>query len=78
MENREIYVAHARNELTEYVIYHQLAAREKNPENKASLEKLSLQEKSHHVFWRELAGGNEIKPHGAGIWGTIFYATFSA
>ncbi len=57
MENREVYVAHARNELTEYIIYHKLALREKNPENKVLLEKLSLQEKSHHDFWRELAGG---------------------
>lgn len=72
MENREVYLAHAQNELTEHIIYHKLALREKNPENKVLLEKLSLQEKSHHDFWRELAGGEEVKPRVIGIWGTLF------
>jgi VIT1/CCC1 family predicted Fe2+/Mn2+ transporter len=72
MDNREIYLAHAQNELTEHIIYHKLAQREKNPGNKALLEKLSLQEKTHHDFWKELAGSSkEIKPRKVGIWGTI-------
>jgi VIT1/CCC1 family predicted Fe2+/Mn2+ transporter len=72
MDNREVYLMHARNELTEHMIYHKLAVREKNTENKALLEKLSLQERSHHDFWKELAGGGrEVKPRALGIWGTI-------
>lgn len=72
MTTQEIYLGHARNELTEHFIYHQLARREKDPENKALLEKLSLQEKAHHDFWRELAGKTrEIKPARRAIWGTI-------
>jgi VIT1/CCC1 family predicted Fe2+/Mn2+ transporter len=72
MSDHEIYLMHAQNELTEHIIYRKLAAREKNPENKALLEKLSFQEKTHHDFWKELAGdGKEIKPRAMGIWGTI-------
>jgi VIT1/CCC1 family predicted Fe2+/Mn2+ transporter len=72
MENYDIYLMHAQNELTEHIIYHKLAAREKNPDNKLLLEKLSLQEKTHHDFWKGLAGGDkEIKPRAMGIWGTI-------
>jgi len=71
MNNQELYLSHAQNELTEFIIYHKLAMREKNPENRALLEKLSLQEKSHHDFWKELANGTEIKPRQLGIWGTV-------
>ena len=41
------YINRARNELTEHFAYHKLALREKNPANRALLEKLSAQEKTH-------------------------------
>jgi VIT1/CCC1 family predicted Fe2+/Mn2+ transporter len=67
---QEQYLDRARNELTEHFIYHALARREKNPENRAVLEKLSAQEKSHYEFWKSLLGdGIEIKPHTLGLYG---------
>jgi VIT1/CCC1 family predicted Fe2+/Mn2+ transporter len=73
MDNHKIYLTHAKNELTEHIIYHELALREKDPENKALLERLSLQEKSHHDFWKELAGGGEVTPYPARKWATVFF-----
>lgn len=48
------YLVRARNELTEYIIYGNLARREKKSANRALLEKLSAQEKSHYEFWKSL------------------------
>ncbi len=77
------YLDRARNELTEHFVYGKLAAREKKPENKALLEKLSAQEKSHFEFWRSLLPpGTSIKPRPLGLYGvpmlrTIFGVTFT-
>ena len=38
------YLSRARNELTEHLVYGKLAKREKNPANRALLEKLAAQE----------------------------------
>jgi VIT1/CCC1 family predicted Fe2+/Mn2+ transporter len=70
MDLQKIYLKHAKNELTEHFIYHKLAERERNPENKAVLEKLSLQERSHHDFWTELSG-TPVRPRRHAIFGTI-------
>ncbi|HVO28766.1 MAG TPA: VIT1/CCC1 family protein [Candidatus Paceibacterota bacterium] len=75
------YLARAKNELTEHLVYHQLALREKNPENRALLEHLSAQEKSHYEFWKKLAGGGEVRPYAASRYGvpllrTVFGVTF--
>ncbi|MDE2019507.1 MAG: rubrerythrin family protein [Patescibacteria group bacterium] len=59
----QAYLSRARNELTEQIIYHALALREKNPENRAALERLSAQEGEHAKFWQELLPGVEIRPH---------------
>lgn len=68
MTNNEAkYLARARNELTEHFIYHKLALREKKPENRALLEKLSAQEKGHYEFWKTLLPGVEPKPHRLGL-----------
>lgn len=48
------FIANATNELTEHVTYHKLALMEKNPENRAALERLSVQEKTHYEFWQSL------------------------
>jgi VIT1/CCC1 family predicted Fe2+/Mn2+ transporter len=62
-----LYVAYAQNELSEHLIYGKLAAMEKKPENRALLEKLSAQEKSHYEFWKELAPNADIKPRSFGL-----------
>ena len=68
---QQTYIENARNELTEHVVYHNLAQREKNPENRALLEKLSAQEREHYEFWRGLAGTDVIiEPERHAIWGT--------
>jgi len=72
MTAQEIYLKYAENELTEHLVYHELARREKNPLNKALLEKLSAQEKEHADFWHDLAGSDlALKPERHAVWGTM-------
>ena len=63
----QTYAAYARNELTEHIIYGKLATMERKPENRALLEKLSAQEKSHYEFWSELTPNTKIKPRSFGV-----------
>ncbi len=62
MDTKGLYRAQGRKEHTEHIVYAALARKEKKPENKASLEKLSAQEKSHYEFWKSLVG-EELPPH---------------
>jgi VIT1/CCC1 family predicted Fe2+/Mn2+ transporter len=82
MNNQDIYLERARNELTEHFMYHKLSLREKSPENRDLLEKLSLQEKTHYEFWKTLLPGIDPKPHALGLYGipflrTVFGVTFT-
>jgi len=80
---KELYLQQARTELTEHIVYGKLAAREKNPENKAVLQKLSAQEKTHYDFWRTLLPQEtDPKPHALTVFitpllRTVFGATFT-
>lgn len=81
-KEQELYFGRAENEITEHVIYHRLALREKKPENRALLEKLSAQEKSHYDFWMTFLPGVVVKPRQAGILATsvmrtLFGVTFT-
>ncbi len=81
--NEEQYLSHARNEITEHYVYHALARREKKPENKALLQKLSAHEKTHYEFWKTLLPGIDPKPYWFGRWATpllasVFGVTFTA
>lgn len=76
------YILYMQNELTEHVIYHQLALRERNEENRAVLERLSAQEKGHYEFWQSLAPQVKIRPRPIAIFGfalmrTAFGVTFT-
>ncbi len=71
MDTKNIYRAQARKELTEHIVYAALARKEKNPGNRASLEKLSAQEKTHYEFWSELLG-EKPTPHSF----TVFWIPF--
>jgi VIT1/CCC1 family predicted Fe2+/Mn2+ transporter len=64
-----LYEQYAQNELTEHLVYHKLADREKGQENKALLEKLSLQEKTHYDFWKSLDPNMTVKPRAIGLYG---------
>jgi VIT1/CCC1 family predicted Fe2+/Mn2+ transporter len=61
------YIAYAENELTEHLVYGKLATMEKKPANRALLEKLSAQEKSHYEFWKSLVPNEDIKPRTLGL-----------
>ena len=56
-DQEQQYFSRAKNELTEYYVYGKLARREKRPENRALLEKLSAQEHGHYEFWLSLMPG---------------------
>ena len=60
--------AHGQNELTESIIYGKLAAKEKNPQNRALLEKMANEEQGHYQFWKSLSNGLEIKPRTPGVY----------
>jgi VIT1/CCC1 family predicted Fe2+/Mn2+ transporter len=55
------------NEITEYHIYTKVAAIEKNPENKAILEKIANEEKAHYEFWKHYTG-MEVAPVRSRVW----------
>ncbi len=72
---KDIFAWNATNELTEYVVYHRLAQMEKNPENRAALERLSEQEHGHYDFWKSLlpeADAKKIHPRHYTVWGISF------
>lgn len=56
---RDIYRANATNELTEHYVYAELARMEKNAGNRAALERLSAQERTHYEFWKALLKGKD-------------------
>ncbi len=80
----EPFATHATNELTEHVIYGRLARMERNPANRAALERLSAQERTHYEFWKSLlpeATAERIRPRTYATWGipllrVIFGVTF--
>jgi VIT1/CCC1 family predicted Fe2+/Mn2+ transporter len=72
----QIFAFNARNELTEHLVYQKLASREKNPNNKAVLEKLSLQEKEHYEFWQSLVPNTTIAPRSLPVASANFLRVF--
>jgi VIT1/CCC1 family predicted Fe2+/Mn2+ transporter len=75
------YINRAQNELTEHLVYGKLAVRERNPANRALLERLSSQEKTHYEFWHSLVPHEKIEPRKLGLYGIpllriIFGVTF--
>ncbi|MBI2524299.1 VIT1/CCC1 transporter family protein [Candidatus Peregrinibacteria bacterium] len=78
---REKIAQAARNEITEYQIYRNVAARAKNPRNREILERIALQEKRHHAYWTQLLG-EKVEPSHAKVWfysllGAIFGLSFT-
>lgn len=70
-----------KNEITEYFIYQQLAAAEKNPANKEILDRIAKDELDHYNFWKERSQ-QEVSPSKWTIWkyrliAKIFGITFS-
>ena len=72
---KETFILNAKNELTEHLVYHQLAQMEGNLENRATLERLSAQEKIHYEFWKSLlpdASAKNIHPQNYTVWKISF------
>ncbi len=72
---QETFIFNASNELTEHIVYHTLATMEKNPENRAALERLSTQELTHYEFWKSLlppAEAGAIRARWYTVWGVPF------
>jgi VIT1/CCC1 family predicted Fe2+/Mn2+ transporter len=70
-----------RNEFTEHLIYERLARSEKDPENKAVLERISNEELEHSVFWKQFTE-KDMEPSKPKIWkytltSKIFGITFA-
>jgi VIT1/CCC1 family predicted Fe2+/Mn2+ transporter len=70
------FILNARNELTEHFVYHRLALMEKNPANRAVLEKLSQQEKAHYEFWQSLVPNTKINARSVTIAAVPLLRTF--
>ena len=71
----QTFILNATNELTENIVYHKLALMEKNPENRAALERLSAQELTHYEFWKSLLPAVEagkIRARGGTVWAIPF------
>jgi VIT1/CCC1 family predicted Fe2+/Mn2+ transporter len=58
-----------RNELTEYLIYLNLAKSEKSESNKKILEQIAVEEKLHYDFWKSYTN-EDIRPN---KWKIIYY-----
>ncbi len=58
---RALLLEAQRNERTEHLIYHELAARTKEPDNAAVLERIAQSELAHAHFWRQYTG-QEVPP----------------
>lgn len=69
-----LYKKNAVTEITEHSIYTRLAHTEKSPGNRAALEKLAAQEKSHYEFWTSILRtadpheAEHVHPKTATIW----------
>jgi vacuolar iron transporter family protein len=72
---RALLLEAQRNERTEHLIYHRLAARAKDPENAAVLERIAQSELSHDHFWRQYTG-QEVPPDRAKAWRYVAIARF--
>ncbi len=69
---QKIFLLNAKNELTEHLVYRRLAHMERNPINRAALERLSEQERAHYEFWKSLmpdaAAHINIHPRWYTVW----------
>src|SRR6056297_610394 len=64
---REDLLKAQKNEITEHLIYNQLANRQTDRRNRVTLQKISGEEYQHYEFWREYTGV-ELKPRRLKIW----------
>ncbi len=70
--HRELLAAQ-RNEITESLVYRRLAALEKNPGNRATLERIAEDERSHHELLSSITG-EEVRPDRLKAWFFILVA----
>lgn len=70
---RQKIIQAAHNEITEFHIYKNVAARTKNESNRRLLLNIAQQEKDHYNYWKKILG-HEVKPSNIKIW---FYTSLT-
>lgn len=72
---KKIILDQQRNEITEHIVYTNLAKRAKNPKNKKILQDIADDELKHHNFWKSITKKN-VSPKKFQIWKYSFFARF--
>jgi VIT1/CCC1 family predicted Fe2+/Mn2+ transporter len=72
-QTRKLLLSYQQSEITDHVIYSRIAAREKEPENKAVLERIAAEEVRHAATWKKYTG-REAKPR---RWIIFWYSLLS-
>ncbi len=60
-KTRQLLLQYQRDEITEYHVYHRLAARQRSAENRRVLEQIAEDERRHAVRWQSYTG-EEVAP----------------
>lgn len=66
-------LAAQRNEITESFVYRRLAARERHPENRATLERIAADEEAHHALLASVTG-RDVGPDRWRVWFYVLVA----
>lgn len=70
---RKLLLQAQRNERTEHLIYHRLAARTRDRNNAAVLERIAQSELAHDRFWRQFTG-QDVSADRVRAWGYVMIA----
>ncbi len=64
----KLLITYQRQEETDHLIYSRMAAREKNPANKATLQRIAADEKDHSAVWRRYTRRNVAPSRAKVFW----------
>ena len=72
-QTRKLLLSYQQSEITDHVLYSRIANREKEPKNKAVLERIAAEEVEHAAIWRKYTR-QEVKPR---RWTIFWYGLLS-
>lgn len=72
-QTRKLLLSYQQSEITDHVLYSRIASREKEPKNKAVLERIAAEEVRHAAIWRKYTG-QDVKPR---YWTIFWYGLVS-
>lgn len=72
-QTRQLLLSYQQSEITDHVIYSRIADREKEPKNKAVLERIASEEVTHAAIWEKYTG-EKVKPR---RWHILWYSLLS-